>query len=151
VSATDGGRVFEFKGAGFEDGEEMLDALVEDGGGGFELESLGGVDDIVGGEAVVQPARFGADRFGDGGGEGDDVVADFGLDFVDAVERKAAAVTDGAGRFGGNQAVLGENFAGEGFNFQPGAELAFLAPDGAHGGAGVARDQSGKPPENSSF
>jgi hypothetical protein len=49
-------------------------------------ERLRGVDDVGGGEAVVQPAGVGADAFGDGGGEGDDVVADFGFDGVDAYE-----------------------------------------------------------------
>ena len=38
-------------------------------------QGLRGVDDIVGGEAVVEPASVRADDFGHGGGEGDDVVA----------------------------------------------------------------------------
>jgi hypothetical protein len=66
-------------------------------GGLFDQQRLRGVDYVVGGEAVVEPARFGADEFGDRRGEGDDVVANFGFDFVDAFDFEVGALADGFG------------------------------------------------------
>ncbi len=40
----------------------------------------------------MEPAGVRADDLGDGGGEGDDVVADLGFDFVDAVEAEVGAL-----------------------------------------------------------
>ena len=82
---------------------EMLgegdDAGADDGGGLFELEGLRGVDYVGAGEAVVEPAGGGGvgDVLGYGGGEGDDVVTDFGLDLVDAGDGEVAAIADGVG------------------------------------------------------
>ena len=80
---------------------ESDDAGADDGGGFLELEGLRGVDDVGGGEAVVEPAGLasgpGLMCLGDGGGEGDDVVADFGFDLVDAVDGEVALVADGVG------------------------------------------------------
>ena len=93
VGAADDGGVLELDGALFQDVGEGEDAGADDGGGFFELEGLGGVDDVGGGEAVVEPAGVfgGVDVLGDGGGEGDDVVTDFGFDLVDAVDGEGAA------------------------------------------------------------
>src|SRR5579872_2148031 len=84
VGAADDGGVLELDGALLEGVAEGDDAGADDGGGFSELEGLCGVDDVGGGESIVQPARgFGVgDVLGDGGGEGDDVVTDFGLDLV---------------------------------------------------------------------
>ncbi len=96
VGAADDGSVFELEGALLEGFGEGDDAGADDGGGFFELEGLRGVDYVGGGEAVVEPARgFGVgDVLGDGGGEGDDVVTDFGFDLVDAVDGEGAFVAD---------------------------------------------------------
>ncbi len=56
VGAADDGCVLELEGALFEDVGEGDDAGADDGGGFFELEGLRGVDDVGGGEAVVEPA-----------------------------------------------------------------------------------------------
>ena len=108
----------------------------------LELEGLRGVDDVGGGEAVVEPARgFGVgDVLGDGGGEGDDVVADFGFDLVDAVDGEGAAVADGVGGGLGDEAEAGEGLRGGGFDGEPAAVLVLVGPDAAHGGACVAGD-----------
>ncbi len=94
VGAADDGGVLELDGALLERFGEGDDAGADDGGGFAELEGLRGVDDVGGGEAVVEPAGgFGVgDVLGDGGGEGDDVVADFGFDLVDAGDGEVAAV-----------------------------------------------------------
>ena len=49
-------------------------------GGLADEQGLRGIDHVVRGEAVVEPAGMGADDFRHRGGEGDDVVADFGFD-----------------------------------------------------------------------
>ena len=111
VGAADDGGVLELDGAlACRVSRERDDAGADDGGGFFELEGLRGVDDVGGGEAVVEPAGgFGVgDVLGDGGGEGDDVVADFGFDLVDAVDGEGGAVADGVGGGLGDEAERGE-------------------------------------------
>ena len=54
------------------------------------MKRLGRVDDVVGSEAVVEPAGLVAESLGlealsNGGREGDDVVFDFGFDLVDSL------------------------------------------------------------------
>src|SRR5580698_8139704 len=56
VGAADDGGVLELDGALLERLGEGDDASADDGGGFFELEGLGGVHYIGGGETVVQPA-----------------------------------------------------------------------------------------------
>src|SRR5579863_734675 len=145
VGAADRGRVFEFPGAALEDLGETLQIFFYDLGGLTNQEGLRGVDYVVGGEAVVEPAGFGADELGNGGGEGDDVVADFGFDLVDAFEAEVGEFADGFGGGLGNLAGGREGFGGGDFDGQPGAEAVFVAPDAGHLGAGVARDQGLSP------
>ena len=111
-------------------------------GGFLELEGLRGVDDVGGGEAVVEPAGVlgVVDVLGDGGGEGDDVVADFGLDLVDAGDGEVALVADGVGGGLRDEAEFGEGLRGGGFDGEPAAVLVFVGPDLAHRGASVAGD-----------
>ncbi len=147
VGAADGGGVFELEGALLQDFGEALDALAEDGVGFKELEGLRGVDDVGGGEAVVQPARGwlrnckgSIDVLGDGGGEGDDVVADFGFDLVDAGDGERAFLGDGVGGGLRNEAGGGEGLRGGDLDAQPAAVLVLVGPDAAELGAGVARN-----------
>ena len=143
VGATDDGGVLELDGALFQDVGEGDDAGVDDGGGFLELQGLGGVDDVGGGEAVVEPARvFGrVDVLGDGGGEGDDVVTDFGFDLVDAVDGKCALVADGVGGGLRDEAESGEGLGGGDLDGEPAAVFVFVGPDAAHVGSCVAGNQ----------
>ena len=84
-----------------------------------------------------------ADDFGDGGGEGDDVVADFGFDLVDAFDAEVGAFLDRLGRLFGDETGGGEGFSGGDFDGEPGAEAVFVAPDAGHLRAGIARDHGG--------
>ena len=140
VGAADHGRVFEFPGAALEHLGEALQILRDDFRGLVDQQGLRGVDYIVGSESVVEPAGVRADDFGDGRGEGDDVVADFGFDFVDALDVEVGALADGFGGVFGDESGLGEGFGGGDFDGQPGAEAVFVAPDAGHLGAGIARD-----------
>jgi hypothetical protein len=109
----------------------------------LDQQGLSGVDYVVRREAVVEPARLGADEFGDGGVEGDDVVPDFGFDFLDAFQLEVGAVADGTGSLFGDPSRFGESFCGGEFDFEPGAEAVFFVPDAADFGTGIAVDQVG--------
>ena len=114
----------------------------DDGGGFSELEGLGGVDDVGGGEAVVEPAGGVGicDVLGDGGGEGDYVVSDFGFDLLDARDGEAAAIADGVGGDLGHDACGGEGLGSCDFDAEPAAVFVFVGPDAAHLGQRVAGD-----------
>ena len=86
----------------------------------------------------MEPAGMRADDLCDGGGEGDDIVADLGFDFMDALEAEVGALFDGPGGFFGNQPGFGQSFGGGDFDRKPSAEAVFVAPDAGHLGAGVA-------------
>src|SRR5258708_4045424 len=143
VGAADLGRVLEFPRALLESMGQADDTGVDELGGLLDQQGLSGVDYVVRREAVVEPARLGADEFGDGGVEGDDVVVDFGLDFLDAFELEVGAITDGFSGLFGDPSGFGEGFGGGKFDLEPGAEAVFFAPDAADFGASVAVNQRG--------
>src|ERR1700677_3400376 len=99
VGAADDGSVLELYGALLQGFAEGYDAGADDGGGFFELQGLRGIDYVCRREAVVEPAGGfgGGDVLGYRGGEGDDVVFDFGFDLVDASHGEGALVADGVG------------------------------------------------------
>ena len=142
VGAPDDGGVLELYGALLQGFAEGYYAGADDGGGFFELEGLGGVDDVSGGEAVVEPAGVlgCVDVLGDGGGEGDDVMTDFGFDLVDAVYSEGSLVTDGVGGGLGDEAEFGEGLRGGDLDSEPAAVFVLVGPDAAHRGASVAGD-----------
>ena len=125
---------------------ERQNALANEPGGLFDLQRLGGVDHVVGSETVVQPTGFRADLFRHGGGEGDDVVLDLGLDLLNAGDVDISVGANGPRGRVGHDAGLGQDLGGGGFDLQPHAVLVFFTPDPAHGRAGVTSDQP-KPPQ----
>ena len=86
----------------------------------------------------MDPSRGGADVFGDAVHEGGDVVVGFLFDLGDAFDGELGAFLDGGEVFGGDDAFLGERFAGEDFDLEPEVEFVFLRPDLAHRLAAVA-------------
>ena len=109
----------------------------------LQHQRLRGIDDVVRGQAVMQPAggvgvAGGGHFFGDGGGEGDDVVLDFALDFVDAGDVEAGVGAQGCGGFGWDFAGFGQGFARGQLHFEPLREAVFVGEDAAHFGARVA-------------
>ena len=107
VSAADHGSVFELPGAALEDFGEALQVLRDHLRSLADKQGLRGVDDVVGGEAVVEPTGVRADDFGDRRGKGDDVVADLGFDLVDALDAEVGAFADGVGGVHGHEAGFG--------------------------------------------
>src|SRR5437762_7715751 len=84
--------------------------------------------------------RRGVDVFGDGSGEGDDVVTNFGLDLVDAVDCEGSAIADGVGGRLRDEAEFGESLGGGDFNGEPAAVFVGVGPDAAHLRASVTSD-----------
>jgi hypothetical protein len=141
-------RVLEFAGAALEDFSEAHKIVFDLARRFANHKRLRGVDDVVGSEAVMQPARGGriADGFSDGHGEGDHVMTHAGFEFSDARDNSGIHTRTRANRFGGgarHDAALGKRFGGGELDFEPMPELAFLAPDAAHLFARVSRDQFG--------
>lgn len=140
VGAADDGGVLELDRAALEDVREGDDAGADDGRCLADLQGLGGVDDVGGGEAVVEPTRvLGVrDVLGDGSGEGDDIVLDLCLDGVDALDGEVALVADGIGGLLRDEAEARECLGGGGLHLEPAAVLVLVGPDAAHSGACVA-------------
>jgi len=57
--------------------------------------------------------------------KGDDIVAHFGFDFVDALHAEIGALPDRLGRRTGNHSSLGQSFGGSDFHSQPGTKAVF--------------------------
>ena len=132
VGAADHRRVLEFEGAAAEHLDHALQAAADDGRSLLDQQRLRRIDHIIGGQAIVQPARLGTDLLGHRRGKGDDVMLDLGLDGLDARELEIALLADGASCRLRHQSGFGQSLGGGHLNLQPGAELVFIAPDAAH-------------------
>ena len=100
----------------------------DQGGRLTELQRLRRIDNVVRGEPVVQPARLRADELGDGRGESDHVVTDFGFDFVNAFQTEIGALADDAGGIFGDDAGLGKRVGGGKLDGQPLADILSNTP-----------------------
>ena len=141
VGAADHGCVLELPGAALEYVAQLLQVFANDGRSLLDEQRLCGIDHVVRGESVMQPARFRPDFLGHSSGEGDDVVLHLGFDLVDAIEVEVTLFADGDGRRLRHQSGFGERFSGCQFDLEPGAELVLVAPDMPHFGAGITCDQ----------
>ena len=135
--------VLKFVGAEIEDFAEEDKVAFDDAGSVAEEEGLRGVDHIVGGHAVVEPAGGGgvAHGFADSHGESNDVVFNARFNFVDTVDVDFGARAQERDGFGGNLAGGGERFGGGEFDIEPLLEAIGVAPDMSHFLAGVAWNQ----------
>ena len=131
---ADHGSVLEFQGPAAEYFMQTMEIVAENGGSFFDLQSLGSIDDVVRGQAVVQPASFGANFFGDGGGKRDYIMADFCLDFVNPLQVEIGFAADCLGSSFGDKSGIGESLGGSQFDFQPFPELVLVGPDSSHFG-----------------
>jgi len=109
----------------------------------LDEQCLRGVDHVVRGQAVVEPAGMWTDNLGHRGGEGDDVMFDLRFDLENAVNTEVSARVDRLGGILRHDAGCGECFRGGNFHRQPGAEPVLVAPDASHLGACVAWDHGG--------
>ena len=137
-------RVLEFPRALFEHFAEARDVLFDELRGFAHEQRLRRVDYVVRGESVMQPARrFGiAHRFLHRDRERDHVVADLGLDFVDARDVDARAFAKLRGSLARDNARLGERVRRGQLDVEPLPEFVLVAPDAAHLRTRVSCDQS---------
>ena len=92
------------------------------------------------GQAVVQPAAFGAHVLGHVRHEGDDVVLHFLLDGVDAGDLEAGLLADRGQGLPRHDALLGQDLGGGDLDLQPGPEPAVVGPEARHLRARIAWD-----------
>src|SRR5262245_26420832 len=119
-----------------------MESLNQKVGSFFDLKRQSRVDNIRRRESIVNIAGLRSNEFSHGGCEGDDIVFDLFLDFLNTGDIKVGLGLYGGERVRGNDAGLRQNFAGGNLNSQPLAIPVFFGPDGAHRGARVASDQA---------
>jgi hypothetical protein len=121
------------------DGQRAVEPGDDEGAGLADLQRERRVDDVGGGEAVVEPAAFLAQPLGHGVDERRRVVVERRLDLRHALRRRPLRVLlQRLGRLGGNDAELGPGRGGGELDLEPGLEPALVRPDSGHGRAGVA-------------
>jgi hypothetical protein len=148
VAAADAGRELVFIGAALDDGQQFFHVGDENVRRLLHLHGVAGVTDVAAGEAEVEPAAgVVVDGFGDGGGEGDDVVVQCFFQLALPCNQTGqvgkpfvAASLDFFKISGGNHFFPHQSLAGKKFNLQPEAELVFIGPNGPHFRPGVTRN-----------
>ena len=143
VGAADLRSGAKFLGAGDQSVAKFHERGFDKARGFADLQGLRGVDHVVGGHAVVEPAGGGgiADGFADSHGESDDVMLHARFEFVDTRDVNFGVGANFGGGFFGDFASFRERFRGGQLNFEPLGEFVGVAPDGAHLFAGVAWNQ----------
>ena len=140
VSAADAERVLVLDGALGDRCFEAFEVVLDDPGGVADLEGGCGVPDVGGGQSVVDPARLGAERVGDGAEEGEGVVVDLGLVTVDVGDVVARVGGDELGVFPGHDALVGPGVDDGDFDIEPAPPLGVIGPERGHFRALVAGD-----------
>jgi hypothetical protein len=129
-----------FLGPGANGVHQSVDSPQHEVAGLANLQRLGGVDDVRGGQAEMKPASRRADVLRHRRRERDDVVLRNLFDFFDAGDVECAALANVPGRFGGNDAGARHGVCGCDLNLQPCLVLALVAPDATHLGVRVPLD-----------
>src|SRR5436309_14009885 len=141
VGAADHGRVFEFPGTAFQDLGELLKTRADDFRSLTNEQSLSGINHVVGGQSVMEPARFRAHDLSDSRRKSDNIMAHFGFDLIDPLQPEVRPLADSFGSLFRDPASFGQGFSGGDLNRQPGAKAVLIAPNAAHFRAGVAWNQ----------
>ena len=128
-------------GARDDDGERRVEALEDERAGGADLERERGVDDVGGGEAVVEPAALLAELLGDGVDEGGRVVVERRLELGDPLRaRRDGLLLERPRGLLGDDPELGPGGGRRELDVEPGPQLALVRPDAGHGGTRIAGD-----------
>ena len=111
------------------------------------LQRLGGVDDIVRSQAIVQPARGGgiADGFAHIHRKRNDVVLYARFQFVNARDIHFGALANDRSGIFRHEASFRKRFGGGQLDVEPLLEAIRIAPDLAHIFAGITRNQTLSP------
>ena len=132
MGSADGGGMFEFYSSSLQYFCQFFQVVDEDFGGLFELYVEAGVLHVGGGEAHVDVLGFVAYVFTYVGEEGDNVVVDFAVNFMDAVYVKVCFGFDHFHCFLRNAAQFSICFAGSDFHIQHGLPFISFVPDLFH-------------------
>ena len=94
---------------------ELIEIALDQGRCAFNLQRLSGIDDIVRGQPVMEPARgiggvVALHGFGDRGGERNHVMSHFALDVLDAAKLETGMGAEVGRRFGRNFAKRSQGF-----------------------------------------
>ncbi len=143
VRSADRRRVAVLLGPREQRGVDRVDVVEQDPSRVSELERQSRVDDVGRREPVVKPASVLTHLLGDGLGEREHVMVGAILDLADPGHVDAGPLAHGRDRVGRHDAQLGPARHRRDLNVQPPGEPALVRPDGAHGGTGIAGDQSG--------
>ena len=100
--------------------------------GGVHLHRQGGVEQIRGGQTLVDPARGGTDMGCHFLQKGDHIVIGAFLDLPHFLNIKGGPGPDGGSILPWNGSQFGHAFAGQDFNFEPDFQFALLRPERAH-------------------
>ena len=119
------------------EGSKVADDHVE---GFFEKQGEGRVDDIIGGQSEMDIVGVFADVLSYGLEEGDDIVFDHPLDFLDPGKRKSRLFLDPLKSRPRDPADFGPGLANGQLDVQPSAVPVIIGPNSAHRGAGVSFD-----------
>src|SRR5438552_11656493 len=141
VGAADHGRVFEFPGTAFQDLGELLKTRADDFRSLTNEQSLSGINHVVGGQSVMEPARFRAHDLSDSRRKSDNIMAHFGFDLIDPLQPEIRSLADSFGSLFRYHASFGQSVRGGDLNRQPGAKAVLIAPNAAYLRAGITWNQ----------
>src|SRR6266566_3869365 len=143
VGAADRGRELVLERAALERLEQGIRVGDQEIGGAHELDVEAGIEHVGGSQPLMHEAGIRADDLGEMRQERDDVVLDFALDRIDALEVEAGIaplVPDDLGCGLRDQPELGHGVGGMRLDLEPDAEPGLGRPDLGHLRPGVARD-----------
>jgi len=148
VGAANGDGIFMLFGAFLQRRENPVHANQQEIGRARHLNRQCRVENIGGGKALMDEAGILADKFGEMGQKGDDVMFDFALDLIDAGDVKfgrSALVPDILGRGFRYNTKLGQRVTAMGLNLKPDAVFRGRRPDRGHLFAGIAFNHRDSP------
>ncbi len=137
VAAADHGRVLEGPRPVGDHAAQRRQVREQEVAGGGHLHGQRRIEDVRGGQTLMNPSSCRSDVGGDVFEESDDVVLRALFDLVDFIDGEPRLGADGPASSIGIDPSLGEGLAGEHFNFEPDREFALLRPEGAHFGTGI--------------
>src|SRR5213079_1088997 len=141
VGASNHWCVSELPGAVFQDLGELLKTRGDDFRSLTNEQSLSGIDHVIGGQSVMEPARFRAHDLSDSRRKSDNIMAHFGFDLIDPLQPEVRPLANSFGSLFRHHASFGQSVRGGDLNRQPGAKAVLIAPNAAYLRAGITWNQ----------
>ena len=124
----------------FEGLRQVLHCGLDEAGGFSDLQRLGRVHHVGGGEAQMNKPRLRSQCLGYGRRKGHHIMVSHGFDLADALHRKGSVVANPGGSLSRNLTPFGKNIADSDLDLQPLAKAVLVRPHPGHVGMGVSRD-----------